>query len=109
MAKIFVAEDNQDVLSLLTELLGAHEVMTASSLKEALVKVSEAEQRGVTVAFLDGNLGTSDHDGEDVAVALREKIPSIKIISLSVQRKTWGDVNLEKPVPANRILELAVG
>lgn len=82
MAKIFVASHFKSILELIEATLsGAHYgVIAVSSLENALAKIGEAQQGGVTVALLDGNLGTSDHDGLEVAMALRAAIPGIKII-----------------------------
>jgi CheY-like chemotaxis protein len=106
-AKIFLVEDDPDLREVeraWIEGKGHEVVLEASSLKEALEKVSRAkEKRGlikkerVNVAVLDGNLGTGPTDGPQIAEALREAIPEIKIVSFSGEPVEWGDVNPRKP------------
>jgi DNA-binding response OmpR family regulator len=101
MSKLFIADDTKKILDLLVIHLGLEgykEIITASSVSEALGKVEEIKQAGVRVAILDGNLDTNrgGQDGERIAQELREKIPSIKIISFSLDNITWGDRNVMK-------------
>lgn len=102
-AKVFLVDDNENIRNSIKESLEreGHEVLIeAGSLEEALIKISDVAQKGVTIAIIDGSLsppGTAfTNDGEKVASALKKKAPDIKIISFSSHRANWGDKNLIK-------------
>jgi len=99
-AKVFVADDYEPIHQLVKRALvnsNYYVVVEAVSLDEALSKIGEAKERGVTLAILDGDLGTGRSGGPIIAKALREKVPGIKIISHSCFLADWGDINLRKP------------
>ena len=99
-AKVFLADDEQnlrDVVRRFVELAGHEVVLEASSLEEALENIKQAVGKGVNVAVIDGNLGTGQGDGPEIARVLRMAIPEIGIISFSGDLVDWGHFNLRKP------------
>lgn len=99
-ALVFICEDDKGLCRTMTTMLRLEEhqvVLVANSLAEALEKVKSAEEKRINVAILDGNLGTGKEDGRQVAKALREAVPGIKIISFSGDPADWGDKNPRKP------------
>ena len=100
-AKVFLAEDDESVRKLEKRVISLHGhtiALETTSLEDALEKVKLAKEKGVNVAVLDGCLsdGPWKDDGKVIAQALRELIPSIKIVSCSSMLLDWGDVNLYK-------------
>ena len=95
--RLFIAEDDLEVLKLMKIVLGdLHEVaLVASSGEEAINMVSQAQSLGCSVAVVDGLYGR----GEDVAKALRAALPSIRVVAYSNQLQVWGDINLMKGPP----------
>ena len=104
MVKLFLAEDNADLMRLMKlhlEQEGYKDLITAFSIAQAIDpdKIKEIKEAGVKIAVLDGNLGTSNagEDGEKIAQVLRQEIPGIKIISFSFTKVSFGDINVKKP------------
>lgn len=98
--KIFLADDFKPIREIVKRVLISNDyyvVVEAVSLNEALGKIDLAKEKGVTLAILDGDLGTGRSDGPTINKALREKIPGIKIISHSGLLADWGHINLRKP------------
>lgn len=99
-AKVFLVEDHQyqrEEEKSQIEKAGHRVVLEASSLGEALEKVKLAKEKGVSVAVIDGNLGTGPTDGPQIAEELKEAIPEIKIVFFSGESVNGGDVSLRKP------------
>jgi len=100
--KVFLVEDEKSIREVTREFLemeGNEVVLEAGSLEEALEKIKEVVQKGVSVAIIDGSLtphGTSTNDGRMVAERLRKEAPEVKIISFSTLDSDWGDANLGK-------------
>lgn len=106
--KIFLAEDDEISRKgfVMTLKAQGHEVVIeVSSLDEALISVEKAKEKGVNLALIDGSLPYDPSDGLRVAQALREKIPDIKIISISCDVVDWGDENLCKPFSGDELVE----
>jgi len=107
--RVFVVDDDVAIRNLLKDFLkveGYKVADEAGSLKDALEKIKEVSQKGVTVAFVDGSLVPqvdSTKDGERIASELRKEVPGIKIIALSGQKANFGDVNLQKPVSVGEL------
>ena len=100
MATIFLEENDRracELLELMLQIRGHDVPLVAFSLEEALQKTQEVKDRGIKVIILDGNLGTSEQDGEKVAAHYREKVQGVRILSLSGEKRTYGDVNCTKP------------
>ena len=103
-AHVFVAEDDKSWRGIIIrrKLEGAgHQVaFEAPDIESALEGATQAKELGVNVAVVDGNLNeraVSCADGRAIAKALRETLPSIKIIALSASDLAdYGDVRLDK-------------
>lgn len=99
-ARVFYAEDDEDWQRLVRSMLERNKhqlVIEVTELKQALEQINLAQELEINVAVLDSSLNPNSRgDGEKIAAALREKIPHIKIISLSGDPAQWGDVNLSK-------------
>jgi CheY-like chemotaxis protein len=101
-AKIFLVDDNNNLREKLKYFLsqnGHQIVLEANSLENALKKAKEVMEKSVDIAIVDGCLaldGNSGEDGKQVAKALREESPTIKIIGFSSHKTDFGDVNLRK-------------
>lgn len=101
--KIFLVDDNDIIRTSIKECLekDGHRISAeAVSLKEAIEKIDYVFHEGITVAILDGSLSppgsTFKAEGKEISLMLRNKIPHIKIISLSSHLADWGDKNLVK-------------
>ena len=100
MAKVFVADDDESIQEFIQCVLaskGHQVIVTASTFKEAIARIPAAKRKGCSVAIVDGSI-TSDNDGEDIAGVLRQMIKDIRIVSFSATPRTWGHVNLQKPI-----------
>ena len=99
-AKVFMVDDfepNRSVVRRFLEDAGHVVKVEASAVDEALGKIEEVKKEGVNVAVLDNSLG-SGGNGSTIAAALREEIPSIKIVSFSaLEDLKWADVPVVKP------------
>ncbi len=99
-ARVFLIEDDQTLIKverLYIENAGHEIILFASSREEALEKIAEAEAKVINVAVIDGNLGSGPNDGPEIAKALKEKIPEVKVISFSGELVSWGDFNPHEP------------
>jgi len=68
-------------------------------LGDALGKVLDVKEQGCSLAIISSSLGNTPKDeGQYAAQILRKRIPGIKIISYSTEKKTWGDINLVPPL-----------
>ena len=107
MTKIFIVDDYEPVRTLIKLWLEGHHkvVATAATYEDAMLSVPKLIAVGAQVAILDGSLGHSQNDGQEIADAIRKAAPSIKIISSSGQIRSWGDVNLMKPYSKEDLLE----
>jgi CheY-like chemotaxis protein len=111
MAKIFLVEDSSDIRKLFKAVLAGspHQVVVeATTRSDALLKISDAVAQGCVVACVDGNLGedqkSEDQDGREVAAAIREQAPGIKILAHSSYETKWGDENCQKPASSAKII-----
>jgi CheY-like chemotaxis protein len=101
-ARIFLVEDDKSRQSLVKDAMKTfgHEVVdVASSLKEALDKVSKLDKKRIDVAIVDGNLSennVSGSDGAAVASAIKAKHPSIIVIGNSL-RNPVDNTDLNSP------------
>ncbi len=106
MAKILIVDDDEGIRELLRTILEmwGHEVTgVAADLSSALNEARLAQEKGVQIAVIDGNLrsgapGTGD--GEAVSALLREFAPGVRIIAHTGQANGgYGDVFVQKPAP----------
>src|SRR5437870_5261279 len=100
-ARIFLAEDNKKTRVNIKDRLegtGHQIVFEASDVLSAMEGAKKAVQLGVDVGIIDGNLSENDescNDGHEIASALREQVPGIRIIAYSVASReaaSYGDV-----------------
>jgi len=94
MARILVAEDDEDMRSLIARVLREHVLNLVSSYDEA-VRLIRASADGWDVAVLDGAIPLQ-REGELLAGFLRKRFPGIKIVSCSSAPQSWGDRNIRK-------------
>lgn len=109
--KIVIVEDNLDAadgLADLLDILGIKKTLIFSTLRA----LSEAGDtlRGVTDAFIDGNLSRGDLSGRDGAQAvtvIKNASPHARLISISGNNQVTGtDIHLGKPFGINEIEQL---
>lgn len=99
-ARVFIAEDNKAVRFFVKKSLEetGHQVLVeVASFEEAMNKIAGAKEMGINVAVLDGSLPDDSSHGPQIAEALRQAIPGIRIVALSGEEVNWGDKNLHKP------------
>lgn len=108
MASIFLVEDDRITHEFLSEALrqrGHSVLLEAFSKEEALQKTQEVRDLYIEVLILDGNLGTSKQDGKEVAAYYRKEVPGLRILALSGEEGTYGDVNCTKPLGIDELDE----
>ena len=96
--RLVIIEDEPDMRLVLRELFEPDfEVLEVSTATEAFKIIPELKEiQPLPVIILDGSIPYVG-DGERVAVALRAEIPKIRILGLSADNPTYGDINLKKP------------
>lgn len=103
--RVYLVEDSQEeAVEVLAALKNAgHNVIGyAKNFKVATECISEAIERGMTVAVVDGNLNHYPDDCEDgkaVAKLIKEQAPSATIIAYSRSRPgkaDFGDIYINK-------------
>ena len=115
-AKVFLVEDARELMVMAEIELEEHGhavPVKARTLKHALKLVPRLRNFDVSVAVLDGNLSEDDATGEDgrqIANAIREQHPDIKIIEWSFSHSPygWGDGVADKSSIGSRIPALAL-
>ena len=98
MARILVVDDNQDILEALELLLSLHdyEVVTASSIREAVLNI---ERREIDLVIQDMNFSegrTNGKEGKQLFYQLREKSPKLPIILITAWSHVENAVELVK-------------
>jgi CheY-like chemotaxis protein len=108
--RVMVVDDNEDAATLLADMLRGvgHDVVVAHDGSEALAK---AQPFAPDVAVLD--LGLPGMDGYELACALRERFPSVRVMALTgygrerdhEQTKAAGfEAHFTKPVTFGKLL-----
>jgi CheY-like chemotaxis protein len=113
MARILIIEDDPDMRSLLSEVIGdvGHEVFVAADGEEGL-RALEKEAPDVLIT----DIVMPEKDGLEVLLALRSKKPRFKIIAISGTPAQWmvlrtaedlgAHKTLAKPFTRNEIVDL---
>lgn len=104
--RILVADDMRVVHSSLRIIfeIGGHEVV-ADAYNPDEVEAIVDSQIDFSVACVDGKM-PEEGDGARAASYIRAKRPSVKIVSISVDKQSFGDVNLLKDFSARELLNL---
>ncbi|RJQ27945.1 response regulator [Candidatus Parcubacteria bacterium] len=99
-ARIFLAEDDPgwaELNRLGVTIAGHHVVIEVRDVNEGLNLVQEAQQLGVNVALLDGRIPFGPDDGTKLAAALREAIPSMQVVDISISGDAVKGANAQMP------------
>ncbi len=103
--KFFLIEDDVvDAKSIIDELTNAgHKLIRyAGNYQEAIGRIADAKEKGMTIAIVDGNLdyyGEDCADGKEISQLIREQAPGTTIIAYSRSseaRANYGDIYVHK-------------
>lgn len=105
MARIIIGDDDSGIREGLQEAMEmfGHEVVGTFPSAQATLSWLSSQENPCDLAILDNSFPPGN--GGQVAAHLREKFPGVKIISLSGENVSWGDVNLAKPSRIREIKE----
>lgn len=111
-ANVFLVEDDKELAELLKKALksfGYQVVLKAENVEEALENLELFEPLNIRLAIIDGRFLDKpqgkivDGAGQQVAEAIKEMCPNVKIIAHAGQPENYGDVFLQKPADLQAI------